>query len=307
MENQVEEPKAPQIFTFGNWQFSVLNNNEKIANEVKREIENLSDSKEIPKEYFKGLKELAEPISPGSQIRNIRTVSRACRNLTQITISNSVISIGEHAFKHCDSLTQIMIPSSVEYIGRGAFCDCRALERITIPSSVASIGDWAFDLCRSLREITIPSSVTSIGDRAFNLCRSLTQITIQSGVTSIGVCAFSGCCSLPQITIPSSVTSIKDGAFYMCSSLREITIPSSVTSIGECAFGDCRSLTQINIPASLFQSIGRDPNFVRKKLGLNSNVNIFVDGEKLEHSDGTALEEPVPPQEPQEDNILDKQ
>ena len=73
-----------------------------------------------------------------------------------------VTSIGEYAFA-INNLTEITIPNSVTSIGDRAFWDCTGLTAITIPDSVTSIGDCAFGSCTGLKEITIPESVTSIG------------------------------------------------------------------------------------------------------------------------------------------------
>ena len=173
----------------------------------------------------------------------------------ELTIPNSVTSIGDDAFSDCTSLANITIPNSVTSIGRYAFSNCTSLKSITIPNSVASIGDRAFSSCTSLTSVTIPNSVTSIGDYAFYNCTSLENITIPDTVTSIGSSVFSYCTSLENITIPNSVTSIGYRAFDDCTSLTSITIPNSVTSIGHFAFADCRSLTSVTIPNSV-TSIG---------------------------------------------------
>ena len=88
-------------------------------------------------------------------------------NNEQITIPNSVTSIGDSAFWRCKSLQQITIPNSVTSIGDSAFSDCSSLQQITIPNSVTIIGDSAFSGCSSLQQITIPNSVTSIGGGLF--------------------------------------------------------------------------------------------------------------------------------------------
>jgi len=178
-----------------------------------------------------------------------------CESLTSVTIPDSVTSIGSKAFYGCDALTNITIPDSVTSIGEYAFSGCSSLTSITISDSVTSIGVWAFSSCSSLKSITIPDSVTSIGEYAFYGCSSLTSITIPDSVTSIGERAFSGCSSLTSITIPDSVTNIGDYAFYSCKSLTSITIPDSVTSIGDYAFYSCKSLASITIPDSV-TSIG---------------------------------------------------
>lgn len=99
-----------------------------------------------------------------------------CLNLKSMALSNSVTSIGNYMFYKCTGLTSITIGSGVTSIGREAFWGCSNLTNITIPNSVTSIDEWAFAICTDLTSITIPSSVTSIGTRAFSYCENI-QIT----------------------------------------------------------------------------------------------------------------------------------
>lgn len=73
-----------------------------------------------------------------------------CKSLTNVTIGNSVLSIGNSAFESCDSLTSITIPDSVTMIGYKAFSYCGSLKSVTIGNSVSSIAAYAFDGCNSL-------------------------------------------------------------------------------------------------------------------------------------------------------------
>ena len=68
----------------------------------------------------------------------------------------------------------VTIPDSVTSIGGSAFYDCFSLTSVTIPDSVTSIGDCAFYGCTSLTSVTIPDSVTSISDSGFSGCKRLT-------------------------------------------------------------------------------------------------------------------------------------
>ena len=166
-----------------------------------------------------------------------------------------VTSIGNKAFKNCRNLTSITIPNSVTRIGNKAFKDCQNLTSITIPNSVTSIGEKILDGCEKLTSIIvevgnekydsrkncnaiietetntliigcrttiIPDDVTSIGESAFHHCEKLTSIKIPNGVTTIEGLAFCGCRMLTDVTIPNSVESIGDQAFDFCDSLREI-------------------------------------------------------------------------------------
>ena len=172
------------------------------------------------------------------------------KELTSITIPNSVTSIGEMAFGDCSSLTSITIPNSVTTIGRNAFYGCTGELIVN-----CNIPNGSYYDCRyhgvfygsKFTKVTIGDSVTSIGSYAFYGCSSLKSITIPNSVTSIGYEAFYGCSSLKSITIPNSVTSIKNEAFRDCSCLTSITIGNGVTNIDKYAFYDCSSLKSVKV------------------------------------------------------------
>ena len=81
--------------------------------------------------------------------------SYRCNGLTNVTISNSVTSIGDSAFDDCSEPDQCHDSRQRHQHRGGAFEDCYSLTSVTIPGSVTSIGDGAFGGCTSLTAITV--------------------------------------------------------------------------------------------------------------------------------------------------------
>ena len=175
------------------------------------------------------------------------------KNITSITIPNTITKIGQYAFRQCESLQTITIAndSQLENIDKCAFYECTSLGTINIPNSVTQIGDSAFYNCSALTSIVIPNSVSQIGDNAFYECSSLTNITIPNSVTQIGDSAFYECSSLTNITIPDSVTSIGTNTFSYCENLSNVKLSEQLKTIDSGVFSNCTNLKDIKIPASV--------------------------------------------------------
>ena len=173
-----------------------------------------------------------------------------------LTIPNSVTSIGNYAFYYYRNLTSVTIPNSVTSIGVEAFYNCEGLTSLTIPNSVTSIGEGAFHGCGGLTSLTIPNSVTSIGAHTFAGCRSLTSVVIPNSVTYIGMFAFDGCSGLTSVTIPNSVTSIDNWAFSYCENLLDVyCYAEDVPSVGEDIFEDSPIINcNLHVPAASIES-----------------------------------------------------
>ena len=90
-------------------------------------------------------------------------------NIVSVAIPNTVETIEDGAFIGCNNLTSVTIPNSVRYIGNSAFCNCTRLSSVNFSSNTETIGDYAFEYCEKLQVVDLPDTVTSIGKYAFSM------------------------------------------------------------------------------------------------------------------------------------------
>ena len=202
-------------------------------------------------------KEVAIPeYIDGYQVTAIGELAFWASRVTNITMPDSVVSIGRYAFEHCEELKSITLSTSLETIGIQAFSGCKALEAIQLPDSLTVIGGGAFSGCSGLKSVTIPAGVTEISAGLFRDCTNLQAVLLHDGIVAIGEMAFINCSSLTQLKIPAQVTKIEDSTFAGCVNLKEIRIPQGVTSIGYGAFQNCFALEEMEIPDHV-QTVGQ--------------------------------------------------
>ena len=202
-----------------------------------------------------GFKDVTSVTIPNSVTSIDNSAFESCSGLASIVIPNSVTTIGYHAFKGCSALTTINIPNSVITISEGAFANCTSLTSVSFGKGLTTIGKSAFEGCSSLPSVTIPDNVKTIGVSAFNFCTSLISATTGNGISEINIRAFGNCSSLTSLTIGKDVTTIAGNALEYCSSIISFTIPSGVTDINSYAFKGCSGLTTVVLPNTL-SSIG---------------------------------------------------
>jgi hypothetical protein len=172
-------------------------------------------------------------------------------------IGDGVKNVGDYAFYMCRNLTEVSLPESVTRIDFAAFDYCTSLPAIRLPSGLLSIGDCAFTCCEALTEVTLPDGVTVMGESVFNGCSSLRKVNIPRGVSVIPNGAFAYCTSLEDIERKGTLTEIGDGAFSGCGALKSFAVPGGVKRVGAFAFSSCGGLTAMSLPDSV-EKLGED-------------------------------------------------
>ena len=124
--------------------------------------------------------------------------------LTEVTLSAKTTEIGARAFMNTSITGKITISSTVTSVGEEAFKNCVYLEEVT--SSAAKIGASAFEGCSALKAVTL-AGLTEIGDAAFKGI-VIEKVSLPKEVTAIGNEAFADCAQLAEITLLGSAPTI---------------------------------------------------------------------------------------------------
>ena len=115
------------------------------------------------------------------------------KKLKTVTLGKNITNLPANAFRS-SQLTEITIPDSVTSIGINAFNGCESLETVTIgkTSQLQSIGDGVFGSTK-IKTIYIPANVTSIGQQTFFNLATLTTVDmsdVESETVNIGAWCF---------------------------------------------------------------------------------------------------------------------
>ncbi len=175
-----------------------------------------------------------------------------CANLREITLPDSLLTLGTYAFERCTGLQSVTFGSGLTTIKQEAFWGCTGLKDIVLPDSLRTIGKYAFETCTGLQSVTFGSGLVSIGEQAFWGCTGLKTLTFRGGNhTAIGTYAFSKCTSLNAVDFGDKVEEIGLGAFWGCEGLASLTFPDSLLTIGTYAFENCTGLQSVTFGEGL--------------------------------------------------------
>lgn len=185
-------------------------------------------------------------------------VFRECKNLTSVTLPDTITEIPDYAFYKCTKLTSVNIPAGVTRIGINAFSGCTDLQTVTLPEGLQTMGYGAFSSAYDLTGvIVLPSTLTSLDGSTFNSCDKLLGVVIQSDLCLGEIWEFESK-SLEFIYIREGAAVSVTSKYPFHENLRVIVIPASVTNIAAGAFESCNHLTVVTPAGSYAEQYCRD-------------------------------------------------
>jgi len=180
----------------------------------------LSDTLTIPSEI------------DGMVVKYIGRKAFANTSIKNVTMPNSIISIGDMAFYNCTGLTTVTLPSDLETIGDNAFLGCALNCTVQIGASVNEIGETAFGGCNAVFDVAAENQrYSSVDGSLYNYEKNY---LIKFGKEGSNL----------NVTLPDTLLEIAPYAFAENKRINTISM-GSVQTINEFAFA-CSSLTTIS-------------------------------------------------------------
>ena len=191
---------------------------------------------------------------------------------TEVTLVDTITTIGAYAFANCTKLASVVLPASTTTVETFAFYGCPDLKiSVADGSDTLKVQDGLiYQVNTTVAEdetvtttyvlmcaaanvsgtVAILDGTTEIMDRVFEDNTAITKVIFPEGLTTIGNYAFKGCTGITSIDLPESVTTIGTNAFEGCTNLEVVVSLGSVQELKAYTFYNCTSLSSITIPAT---------------------------------------------------------
>lgn len=186
---------------------------------------------------------------------------------TQVTIPESVTTIGNNAFANCRYLQSVEVPATVTTIANKSF----SYVNNVIYNGTATGSPWGAKIVNGYAEgqfvytdatkdtlvgyygtdviVNVPEGVTTIATRAFYNLFTIEEVNIPASLVTIQNYAFNNGSQLKRVNFNEGLETLEANAFYNCRNLTFLHIPSSVSSIAPNTFWGCFRLSNIKVDA----------------------------------------------------------
>lgn len=109
----------------------------------------------------------------GIPVRSIGDRAFYKKEITSVSIPDSVMNISTNAFLRCYNLRDVKLSENIKFIDFSAFAICTALEEIRIPKCCLLIRRKAFYQCKRLKTVVIEGMNTRLEEEAFLECHDV--------------------------------------------------------------------------------------------------------------------------------------
>lgn len=183
--------------------------------------------------------------------RNVYTWDTYKDQIKKVVVESGITHIPANAFNSCKNLTSVTMADSVESIGAGAFHSCSALPAITIPPKVQKFEENTFAGCSSLTDLRFASgSQFHTLDESTLSGTAITEFVAPPNLKTIASKAFYKHDKLESVILDGSVETIGGDAFFRCYYLKKVVLGSSIKSVNAYAFSECGIISHYESYAS---------------------------------------------------------
>lgn len=209
-----------------------------------------------------------------TSLKTIGEYAFAYSKIAQLTLPESLDSIGAYMAFKCDSLQEVTVPTNVKSVPQGAFSLCSNLNTLYYNATTQDTS-YPFSSCANLKKVVVGEKIerftlglnsTSITDVEFENPSIMTYIDgsfvdtewrkkQSAGVTYVGkVAVVYNSASTKAEAGESDVAEVKEGTvslaygFAKDQSLTSVSLPQSLEEIGAYAFYGCTALSSVTIP-----------------------------------------------------------
>jgi len=235
----------------------------------------------IPDNTFNGATSLEEVVTGPSMI-TIGASAFFNSKLTRFTFSNDLTTIGLAAFQGT-LIQEVKLPNTVLNIGNDAFRSMPSLTKIEFPTTIlTTLGTNVLTGTQSLTTVSIHIDSLPVGTRVLRylfggtitvatgtLPTTLNTVTLTGGATLTGT-FFQGHTNLTTINLPVSLTVIGASAFQGATGIVSLVIPSTVDNLGTSAFNGMSGLLQLTFLRTT------QPTTLGTTIFANTNVGLFI-------------------------------
>lgn len=186
-----------------------------------------------------------------------------CEAIQKVVLPDTVKEIFWKAFAK-SGLTEISLPDSVGSIGKEVFKNCYNLKKINLSNKIQKLEDGVFENCKKLEQITLSQNLQSLNTKCFKGCDKLERIFVDDNntiFTTVDGILYSknkeylyyypNAKKGDSYTVPNTVKTISDWAFCSTKYLKKITVSNETKDIQDYAFSGCTSVEEINMPKEI--------------------------------------------------------